>query len=54
VTRDSAYKSLPLDRGELKTYIVVAEGEEVDAKNATWNFSSHNYADDKWMNAHRN
>lgn len=51
VIRDSAYKPLPLNRNELRTYIVVAEGEELDAKHAVWDFGSSDYKDDSWLEA---
>ena len=51
VIRDSGYKPLPIDRNELRTYIVVAEGEEVNAKHAIWEFAATEFKDDNWIAA---
>jgi alpha-L-rhamnosidase len=51
VLADSAYAPLPLDREELQTYIVTAEGERVNGNRYAWGFEDPDYDDSGWAQA---
>jgi alpha-L-rhamnosidase len=51
VVKDSAYEALPLDRAKLRTYIVIAEGEQVDGNKYSWGFESPDTDTSKWLPA---
>ncbi|PWT99824.1 MAG: alpha-L-rhamnosidase [Bacteroidetes bacterium] len=51
VIRDSAYTALPIDRNKMQTYVVTAEGENVDAQKYSWGFEKNDFDDSKWSGA---
>lgn len=51
VFHDKAYSPLPVDRTAVKAYMVVAQGEQLDARNHPWNFASAAFDDRSWPSA---
>ena len=50
---DSAYLPRPIDKARLQTYIVTAEGEQVDGQKYSWGFESPDFDDSAWPHAAR-
>jgi alpha-L-rhamnosidase len=51
VVMDSAYAPLPIDKAKLQTYIVTADGEQVDGSKYDWGFQEPNFDDNQWLKA---
>lgn len=52
VIQDSSYAPLPIDKGKLRAYVVVAEGEKRNANFAVWNAEDPSSNDANWVNSH--
>jgi alpha-L-rhamnosidase len=48
VVQDSGYSPRPMDKVQLQTYIVTADGEKVDGNKYIWGFESPSYDDRTW------
>lgn len=48
VTRNKAYRPLPIDRAAMQSYLAVASGEEVDAAAYSWGFEDITTPDQDW------
>lgn len=51
VFHNKGYAPLPIDKNALRAYIVVAQGEKVDAGLYPWDFTSSKYDDHSWPSA---
>ncbi len=48
VVWDSSYHPRPMNKVQLQTYIVTADGEQVDGNKYPWDFASESYDDSRW------
>jgi len=51
VMQNLAYAPEPLDMAKMRTYIVVGDGERVDASKYPWGWEQPNFDDSKWLKA---
>jgi hypothetical protein len=49
--KNEAYRPLPVDRGQLQTYIVTGDGDEVDGSQYPWGWQLAAFDDSAWKNA---
>ncbi len=51
VFHNQAYKPMPVDKGKLRTYIVIGDGDWVDGNAYPWNWEKETFDDSSWKNA---
>ncbi|MBI5914705.1 MAG: alpha-L-rhamnosidase N-terminal domain-containing protein [Bacteroidetes bacterium] len=51
VTKNEAYRPLPVDRAKLQTYMVTGDGDEVDASRYPWGWEQPDFDDSGWKKA---
>lgn len=51
VYKDPSYSILPVNKGALQAYFVVAEGEQIDGNRYPWGAGNEQYDDATWKNA---
>jgi alpha-L-rhamnosidase len=51
VTKNEAYRPLPVDRAKLQSYLVTGDGDDVDASRYPWGWELPGFDDSKWKNA---